>query len=166
MALLQDKLEPYKGDGKPYPAIDFGAPLVSSEGLLKTSSTSGWDIPKNYARCIDATPCGQNGFHTAKEKAPWAVVMLPGPVQVCGVVAENKAGWQNRHRQAPLELQVSEDGTEWTTVYRDDQVRDTYRIDLRSSAHRARYVRIRRVPDAKDEVYHLNKLLVYGKKLY
>ena len=82
------------------------------------------------------------------------------------MVAENKAGWQNRHRQAPLELQVSEDGTEWTTVYRDDQVRDTYRIDLRSSAPRARYVRVRRVPDAKDEVYHLNKLLVYGRKLY
>ena len=166
IALLQDKLEPYKGDGKPYPTSDFGGQLVSAEGLLKTSSTSGWDKPKNYARCIDATPCGENGFHTAKEKSPWAVVMLPGPVSVCGVVAENKAGWQNRHRQAPLELQISEDGSEWTTVHRDDQVRDTYRIDLRSSAPRARYIRIRRVPDAKDEVYHLNKLLVYGKKLY
>lgn len=166
IALLQDKLEPYTGNGKPYPTIDFGGQLVSAEGLLKTSSTSGWDKPKNYARCIDATPCGENGFHTAKEKSPWAVVMLPGPVAVCGVVAENKAGWQNRHRQAPLELQISEDGSEWTTVHRDDQVRDTYRIDLRSSAPRARYIRIRRVPDAKDEVYHLNKLLVYGKKLY
>ena len=166
IALLQDKLEPYKGNGKPYPTSDFGGLLVSAEGLLKTSSTSGWDKPKNYARCIDATPCGENGFHTAKEKSPWAVVMLPGPVAVCGVVAENKAGWQNRHRQAPLELQISEDGLEWTTVHRDDQVRDTYRIDLRSSAPRARYIRIRRVPDAKDEVYHLNKLLVYGKKLY
>ena len=166
IALLQDKLEPYKGNGKPYPTSDFGGQLVSAEGLLKTSSTSGWDKPKNYARCIDATPCGENGFHTAKEKSPWAVVMLPGPVAVCGVVAENKAGWQNRHRQAPLELQISEDGSEWTTVHRDDQVRDSYRIDLRSSAPRARYVRIRRVPDAKDEVYHLNKLLVYGKKLY
>ena len=166
IAMLQDKLEPYKGDGKPYPTSDFGGQLVSAEGLLKTSTTSGWDKPKNYARCIDATPCGENGFHTAKEKSPWAVVMLPGPVSVCGVVAENKAGWQNRHRQAPLELQVSEDGSEWTTVYREDQVRDTYRIDLRMTAPRARYVRIRRVPDAKDEVYHLNKLLVYGKKLY
>ena len=166
IALLQDKLEPYKGNGKPYPTSDFGGQLVSAEGLLKTSSTSGWDKPKNYARCIDATPCGENGFHTAKEKSPWAVVMLPGPVAVCGVVAENKAGWQNRHRQAPRELQISEDGSDWTTVHRDDQVRDTYRIDLRSSAPRARYIRIRRVPDAKDEVYHLNKLLVYGKKLY
>ena len=166
MALLQDRLEPYKGDGKPYPAVDFGGQLVSAEGLLKTSSTSGWDKPKNYARCIDATPCGGNGFHTAKEKSPWAVVMLPGPVSVCGVVAENRSGRQNRHRQAPLELQVSEDGSEWTTVYSDDQVRDTYRMDLRASSPRARYVRIRRVPDAKDEVYHLGKILVYGKKLY
>ena len=166
MASLQDKLEPYKGGGKPYPASDFGGQLMSAMGLLKTSSTSGWDKPKNYARCIDATPCGENGFHTGKEKSPWAVVMLPGPIEVFGVVAENKCGWQNRHRQAPLELQVSEDGSEWNTVHRDDEVRETYRIDLRQSAPRARYVRVRRVPDAKDEVYHLNKILVYGKKLY
>ena len=166
MASLQDRLEPYSGGGKPYPESDFGGQLMSAMGLLKTSSTSGWDSPKNYARCIDATPCSGNGFHTAKEKSPWAVVMLPGPVEVLGVVAENKCAGQNRHRQAPLELQVSDDGSEWKTVHRDDAVRETYRMDLRQSAPRARYVRVRRAPDAKDDVYHLNKILVYGKKLY
>ena len=163
---LQDRLAPFNGKGKPYPDVDFGVPLLSAEGLLKTSSTCTWDSPKSYARCIDSTPCAGNAFHTDKEKAPWAVVMLPGPAEVCGVVAENRCGHQNRHRQAPFELQVSEDGKEWTTVHRDGSVRDTYRVDLRDSAPRARYVRVRRTPDAKDDVFHLSKILVYGKKLY
>lgn len=166
MASLQNRLEPYKGSGKPYPATDFGGQLLSSEGLLKTSSTSGWDSPKNYARCIDSTPSDGNGFHTAKEKAPWAEVMLPGPIEVFGVLLENNSAHQNRHRQVPLEIQVSEDGSEWKTVHSESEVRQTYRVDLRKVSPRARYVRVRRTPEAKDEVFHLGKILVYGKKLY
>ena len=94
------------------------------------------------------------------------MVMLQGPTEVSGVVLENRCGAQNRHRQAPLELQVSEDGTEWRTVHRDGQVRETYRIDLRGESPRAKYVRVRREPGAKDDVYHFGKFLVYGKKLY
>ncbi len=166
IADLQAKIQPFKGEGKPYPEKDFGGQLLSSEGLFKSSTTSGWDKPENYARCIDATPNTGNGFHTAREKAPWALVMLRGPSEVTGVLLENKCGWQNRHRQAPLELQISEDGEDWQTVHKDNEVRETYRIDLRSEAPRARYVRVRRVPDAKDDVYHFGKFLVYGKKLY
>ena len=103
---------------------------------------------------------------TEKEKAPWAMVMLRGPSEVKGVVIENNCGAQNRHRQVPLELQVSEDGENWKTVHRDTEVRDTYRIDLRTESPRARYVRVRRMPDAKEDVYHFGKFLVYGKKLY
>lgn len=166
IAALQDKLQPFKGGGKPYPENDFTGKLLSSEGLFKTSTTSKWDKPENYARCIDATPSTGNGFHTEKEKAPWAMVMLRGPSEVKGVVIENNCGAQNRHRQVPLELQVSEDGENWKTVHRDTEVRDTYRIDLRTESPRARYVRVRRMPDAKEDVYHFGKFLVYGKKLY
>ena len=166
MASLQNRLEPYKGSGKPYPATDFGGQLLSSEGLLKTSSTSGWDSPKNYARCIDSTPSDGNGFHTAKEQSPWAVVMLPGPVEVMGVLVENNSAQQNRHRQVPLEVQVSEDGESWSTVHTEVEVRQTYRADLRKAPPRARFVRVQRKPGAKDEVFHLGKVLVYGKKLY
>ncbi len=166
IAALQDRLQPYKGKGKRYPANDFGGTLLSSEGLFKTSTTSGWDRPENYARCIDDTPCDGNGFHTEKETAPWAMVMLRGPTQVTGVVVENQCSAQNQHRQAPLELQVSEDASDWRTVYKTDDVNGTYRIDLRSQSPRARYVRVRRTPDAKTDVYHLSKVLVYGKKLY
>ena len=166
MASLQDRLEPCKDGGKPYPLSDFGGQLVSAEGLLKTSSTSSWDVPKNYARCIDATPCGENGFHTSKESAPWAVVMLPGPVQVCGIVIENRGSVHNRQRQLPLEIQASDDGDNWWTFHTEREAQDTFRINLAKSAPRARYVRVQRVPGDKDEVFHLSKILIYGKKLY
>ena len=166
LADLQNRLDPCKINGKRYPETDFGGQLLSCYGLLKISSTSNWDSPGAYARCLDSTPCGGNAFHTDKEKSPWAMVMLQGPTEVSGVVLENRCGAQNRHRQAPLELQVSEDGTEWRTVHRDGQVRETYRIDLRGETPRAKYVRVRREPGAKDDVYHFGKFLVYGKKLY
>ncbi len=166
IAALQNRLQPFKGKGKRYPSSDFGGELVSVEGLFKSSTTSGWDHPENYARCIDDTPAQGNGFHTAKEKSPWAVVMLKGPTEVKGVVLENSCAAQNRGRQVPLELQVSEDGSEWTTAYRTEEVRETYRIDMRTQSLRARYVRVRRTPDAKEDVYHFGKFLVYGRKLY
>ena len=167
MASLQARLEPpKKTGGKRYELGDFGAFLLSREGLLRTSSTCGWDKPRKYASCIDESPCEGGAFHTDSEKSPWAVVMLPGPADICGVVVENRCAPQNQGRQVPLEVQVSEDGESWRTVHTDAQVRETYRIDLRARSPRARYVRVRRTPEARDEVFHLSKILVYGKKLY
>lgn len=166
LAQLQERLEPAARSGKPYPASDFGGALLSSDGMLMTSSTSRWDVPSRYARCIDATPAAGNGFHTDREKSPWAVVVLPGPADVCGIVVENNSQGANRARQVPLEVQVSDDGDDWQTVFRDDEVRGTYRVDMRSRPVRARRVRVCRAPDEKDEVFHLGKLLVYGRRLY
>ena len=166
IAALQDRLDPYKGGGKPHPPSDFGGDLMSSEGMLSTSSTSQWDHPENYARGIDATPVSGNIFHTGREKAPWAMVTLRGPVDVRGVLVENNGAGQNRHRQVPIEVELSEDGETWRNVYRSEEVRPVYRVDLRSAPVRAKYVRVRRTPGAKDEFFHLNKILVYGRKLY
>ena len=165
-AQLQDKMEPVQRGGKTYPASDFGGTLVSADGMLMTSSTSNWDRPARYARCIDASPCDANAFHTAKEKSPWAVVVLPGPAAVCGVVVENNSAGPNRARQVPMEIQVSEDGDAWTTVFRDEEPRATYRADLRAQSPRARKVRVCRSAGAKEEFFHLGKILVYGRKLY
>ena len=92
--------------------------------------------------------------------------MMPGMIEVTGVLLENKCGWQNRHRQVPFEVQVSEDGEKWQTVAKETENRETYRIDLRDKALRAKFVRIQRTPGAKKDVYHFSKILVYGKKLY
>ena len=166
LAKLQDRMEPAPSVGKSYPATDFGAAILSSEGMLRTSSTSQWDRPSRYARCIDSSPCDGNGFHTGKEKSPWAVVVLPGPAEIHGVVAENNSTGHNAARQTPIEVQLSEDGESWQTVFRDGEARRTYRADLRRSPRRALMVRVRRAPDAKDEVFHLGKIVVYGRRLY
>ena len=131
-----------------------------------TSSTSSWDVPSRYARCIDASPAEGNGFHTGKEKSPWAVVVLPGPADVSGILVENNARGGNASRQVPLEIQVSEDGDDWQTVLRDDEVRETYKANMRARPVRCRKVRVRRAPDEKEEFFHLGKILVYGRKLY
>jgi hypothetical protein len=166
LAQLQDRLEPLPRSGKSYPSSDFGAALLSPDGMLMTSSTSRWDVPSRYARCIDASPAEGNGFHTDKETSPWAAVVLPGPADVCGVVVENNAQGGNRARQVPIEVQVSEDGEAWQTVFRSDEACATYRADLRRSPCRARQVRVCRTPGAADEFFHLGKILVYGRKLY
>lgn len=166
IADLQNKLSPLPKGGDTYPKNDFGGELLSAGGLLKTSSTSDWDNPSRYAYVIDDSPCGGNGFHTEKEKAPWAQVMLAGPTSVRGLVVENRAGGHNATRQVPLYVDVSDDGTSWRRVKTINDVAPTFRIDLRQDSPSARYVRVGRVADAKEEVYHLNKILVYGTKLY
>lgn len=169
LASLQERIAPKNAtSGQRYPESDFGAQLLSDKGLLKISSTSGWDRPGRYAKCIDASPCegDANAFHTGREKSPWAVVMLPGAAEVCGVVVENRCGMQNRGRQVPIEVQLSEDGDNWQTVFTDGQVRATYRVDISSGAKRAKFVRVRRTPENKDEFFHLTKILVYGRPLY
>ena len=63
-------------------------------------------------------------------------------------------------------MEVSEDGDNWRTVVHDEEIRPVYRVDLQAAPPRARFVRVRRTAGAKDEFFHLNKILVYGKKLY
>jgi hypothetical protein len=166
MAALQAKFEPNDVKGRKYPKLDFGGELLGAEGMLKTSSTSQWDNPSRYVYTIDDSPCGGNGFHTGREKAPWAQVTLPGPTALKGIVIENREGGHNGTRQVPLYVDISEDGTTWRRVYVENEAKSTFRVDLRDEAPRTKYVRVGRVADAKDEFFHLNKILVYGTHLY
>ncbi len=166
MVKLQRNLAPISVQGQPYPKSDFGGELLSADGLIRTSSTCGHDRPARYPLCIDESPCGENGFHTDSEEAPWAEVMLPGPAGLAGIVIENRAGNGNNARQVPLEVAVSSDGKTWQTVQTFESVQPTYRIDLRGSSPRAQYVRVGRKAGARKEFFHLNKILVYGRKFW
>ena len=164
---LQEKLAPLPKGGASYPLKDFGGDLVSKDGLLQTSSTCGHDDPARYPMAIDESACaGRGAFHTDGEESPWAIVMLAGPTEVKGLVIENRFGGYNATRQVPLVVEVSEDGSEWRKVYETEAAQDTYRVDLRGVANRTRQVRVKRKEKAKKEVFHLNKILVYGTKLY
>ncbi len=166
---LLDKLSPklvLKRGGKDYPKVDYGQPLLSQDGMLKISSTSSWDTPIAYRQVIEAADFeGGNGFHTGKETAPWAEVILKGDTEVTGITIVNSGGGQNGSRQVPLEVSVSKDGKTFTKVWESDQVQNEWKVAL-PSPHTARYVRVGRKADAKKEVFHLHKILVYGRKLY
>lgn len=166
MVKLQNSISPVSTSGQAYPKNDFGGELLSCDGMLRTSSTCGHDRPERYPLCIDASPCSENSFHTDSEEAPWAQVTLEGPVALAGIVIENRAGNGNNARQVPLEVAVSSDGENWTTVKTFDSVQDTYRIDLRQSGQRAQHVRVGRKAGAAKQFFHLNKILVYGRKLW
>ena len=171
VADLFDRLNPVDNKASRYPENDLGGKLLSARAMLTTSSTCGWDKPELHGRVTDATkqpnprhPNDLGTFHTGKETAPWAIVELPGDAQVTGVYLLNKFG-QNAPRQVPFEVFVSEDGKDWTRVYQTAIVTAEYRIKL-DSPRRARYVKVAREPDAKNEFFHFGKILVYGKKLY
>ena len=166
---LMDKLAPKlapKIDGRAYPEIDYGFPLLSKDGVLKISKTSEWDTPITYRNVIDAPQfVGGNGFHTGKEEEPWGEVILPGDCEIAGLTIVNSGGGQNGARQVPLEVSVSPDGLGFTKVWSTDQVQDEWRVSLPSPVV-AKYVRVGRAKSEKKEVFHLHKILVYGKKLY
>ena len=164
MAELQAKVSPLKRQGKGYPEKDFGGVLVSADAMLRTSSTSCWERPASYPLGLDALPLSGNAFHTDKEKEPWAMVVLAGECRVRGVLVANPGGY--RGRQPPIEVQLSGDGKEWRTVFSDDAVRTEYRVDLGDKSVVAKFVRVRRVPGAREDFFHLNKILVYGDRMY
>lgn len=167
---LLDKLAPKlapKIDGRAYPENDYGFPLLSKDGVLKISNTSEWDTPISYRNVIDAPQfVGGNGFHTGKDEAPWAEVILPGDCEIAGVTIVNSGGGQNGGRQVPLEVSVSPDGLGFVKVWSTSEVQNEWRVKLPSPVV-AKYIRVGRTknPDRK-EVFHLHKILVYGKKLY
>jgi hypothetical protein len=135
--------------------------------MLRTSSTSRWNVPGNYAFALDETPLAGNAFQTGRESAPWAQAVLAGPCRIRGIRVVNAASdAARRSRQVPIEVQVSADGKEWTTVLSDPVCRTEYRVDPGAAGARASYVRVRRAPGVRNDVFHLTKILVYGDKLY
>ena len=165
---LLDRLSPGdapRATGKAWPTRAFGGELLSPLGMLQTSSTSRFDNPVVYRNALDAADfAAGNAFHTEKEGEPWGMVVLPGTCMIAGVTVVNVSG-QNAERQAPIAIWASEDGVAFTKVFSSDEVEDEWSCFL-GMPIRAKYVKVGRVPGAKNEFFHLRKILVYGRKLY
>jgi hypothetical protein len=171
VADLFDRLNPVPAEAPRYPRKDFGGELVSGRGRLQISSTSRWDKPELYARALDTTrnpnpaePTNPTTFHTNGERAPWALVELPGYARVTGIYLRNTAA-PHDSRQLPAEILVSADGKTWITVATLEKTAPEYRIDVSPSV-RARYVKVARVPGANNKPFSFAKILVYGTRLY
>ncbi len=163
MSNLLNKITP-PAEGALFPTEDFSGKLLSDKGLLQLSSTSGWDTPELYQRVINASAAVDRGFHTNKDTSPWAMITLPGEAEISGIYIEPTRG--NGGRNIPLEVWVSDNGTDWTSVFTTDKYSNSWKIDLSKSPIKAKFVKVGRVPENRAEYFHLRKILVYGKPLY
>ena len=170
---IMDKVAPKsrtKPSGKKWPMTDYGGALLSPDGLLTTSTPSGYEDAINYRDALDPEgripTKGGAAFHTANETSPWGMVVLPGMSEVTGVTVVNAGnGGYNAGRQVPLKIWVSEDGEKFTEVGSFSNQQDEWKLTL-SSPKKAKYIKVGRAPEQRSEVFHLSKILVYGKKLY
>lgn len=143
------KVEPFPGD------------LLSSGGLLKPSSTSGWDAPEMHWGVLE--PCGGT-FHTEREVHAGCVVRLGKLGDLSGLVIVNQGGDQNGPRQLPLRVSISENGTQWTTVFETKDNAPHWRIPLQGKATRVQFIKCERSDD-RAEFFHLGAIHAYGKRL-
>ncbi len=166
---LMDKLNPEmrpKGNGKGWPQEANGGQLLSKDGMLQTSGTSNWEDPVTYRNALDASDfAAGNAFHTDGGETPWGMVILPGASEIKAVTVVNVPG-QNAGRQVPLCIWVSDNGTDFKEIWRTNEVKNEWRYELPSPVM-AKYIKVGR-PAGTDnkQVFHLRKILVYGRKLY
>ncbi|WP_193213608.1 hypothetical protein [Luteolibacter marinus] len=142
--------------GEPFPGE-----LLSAGGLLKISTTSRWDDPSQHAAVLEASG---GRFHTDKEVKPHAVVRLAKLGELSGIVLASTASGYNSTREVPLKVSVSEDGQQWTEVFRTEKPGGPWRIPLEGKAPRVGYVKVER-DDDRSEVFHMNAIQVYGRRL-
>jgi hypothetical protein len=146
---------------QPLATQPFPGDLLSSGGLLVTSSTCGWDHPENHWGVLEAVG---GGFHTDSQVRPFALVRLGKLGDLSGIVIHDPSDGHNATRQLPLKVSVSEDGAAWTEVFRGDRHEKMWRIPLDGRAGRVQFVKVER-DDDRQEFFHLSAIHVYGRRL-
>lgn len=150
-----------KGPTKQPQFVPFAGELLSEGGVCKVSSSDErYDKPTLHAAVLGPGP---GAFHTTNEEKPWCVVRMARVGRLSGIVVINQPG-QNRVRQVPLRVSVSDDGRDWDEVFATDKAEDVWRIDLAAKNIKARYVKVER-SDTRKEFFHLVNVLVYGQRL-
>ena len=160
LANFRNESEPSAGTAK-VPETDYGAPLASDDALVGTSSSGKGDTPEDYARVSDDTPYdpGRKGlFATKTEEAPFAVIELAGQVVVKGVTVIGAEG--------SLTAWVPGEDGEWREIGGGMPEAGVLRIDLGGNPQTVQSVKVGFKPDGGKKSLHLNKILVYGNKLY
>lgn len=161
---LIKKIAPRQEDN-PYPTEDFSGKLLSDKAMLKISTSGGYDSPDLYPYTLDTARNVDRTFHTNSETAPWAQLTLAGESEITGILVRANTGYY-RERNVPIKVWVSENGTDWTEVFTSDKLEGEWRIDLSAAPVKAKFVKVGRTPEVKNDCFHLGKILVYGKPLY
>lgn len=136
----------------------FPGTLLSDAGLFKMERYHDSFTCLEYDYVIREVEEGRartfGGFATAE-------VILAGDCLVDGIYIR---GSSHTSWQVPLKVMVSADGKEWKTVFETAEPARDWRVDLSKQPVQARYVKLERA--SKNNHFELEKVLVYGKKLY
>lgn len=150
------------GEGAGLPPMEpFPGELLSAGGLIRLSTTSGWDAPENHAAVLET---GGGRLHTAAEVRPHVVIRLAKLGELSGMVICDTSTGYNATRIVPIKASVSEDGQNWQEVFRTDKPGGPWRVDLGGKAPRVGWIKIER-DDDRHEVFHLSAVHVYGRRL-
>jgi len=143
------------------PVEPFPGELLSSGGLLRLSTTSGWDSPESHAAVLEEKG---GRLHTDSEVHPHVLVKLAKLGELSGIVVADASTGYNASRIVPIKVSISEDGQTWQEVSREEAPGGPWRIDLEGKAPRVSWVKVER-DDARKEVFHLSAIHVYGRRL-
>lgn len=129
--------------------------LLSAGGLLRLSSTSGWDTPWIHRKVIAG---GDGSFHTDKEDAPYAIVQLPETADISSILIVKNGSNQNRSKH--LKVSRSLDGATWFPLAESFNTPSEWVINLRA-IDKARWIKVEQKAGYK-EVFHLRNIMVFG----
>ncbi len=148
-------------------------PLISSGKPATQSSISQWSwgrtVEADAMRALDGDIAAAYNFHTDSEVAPWWMIDLLDPHQVCQIRIFNRI--DNPHvarRCLNFSLRTSMDGVAWTEVLRKDDSVYFGGADGQPFIHtpvepwRCRFVRIVLIGEG---FLHLNQVQIFGVRV-
>jgi hypothetical protein len=141
--------------------------LVSENATLTLSASSAHDNPADHPRLFRGDKADRGfAFHTADAANPWVQVDLGKVVNVTGLVLENRP---EERRTEGLTLSVSEDGQQWTQVWKAPRWQPTWEVSVTTTqagaevpGRPARHLKLETKP-AKSAPLLLQRVEVYGK---
>ena len=136
----------------------FRGALLSADGLFKVNRYH------NSVRCTEhdyvIKEVDEGMARTFGGQAE-AKVVLAGDCMINGIYIR---GSSHTDWQVPLSVSVSEDGKKWDQVFQTENPARDWSIDLSKNPVQARYVKLERAK--KSRHFELEKVLIYGKRLY
>ncbi len=136
--------------------LPAGERLISDQGLLSISTTSGWDHPIDH-RNVLRDAAGQ--FHTDKETANWALVDLGKNYPISSVLVVKNRGneWRSKH----MRVSRSVDGATFFPLAENENTPGEWLVSGENQP--ARWIKVERLSDNPD-FFHLRNILIFTKE--
>ena len=151
-------LTPPKAEERTYKSEPLPGKLVPPSGMIRVSSTSGWDRPWEHMDMLK--PCG--GFnHTDKESQPYVIAELPNTVNLSGVIVSKADGSQDRIKKAKVSTSV--DGATWFPMGETDNMQSEWRLEAPAEGRKAKWIRFEAINDNEPNFLHLKHFLIFAK---